>query len=243
MEKNGIIEQVREEVFPSGKAAEKPLGKYCDHTVLRAYTTRETVKQFCEEAVRCGAASVCVNPVHVAYVHELLRGTGLYTCTVIGFPLGYNTTAVKVFEAEQAIAEGSPYVVKADTLEDLAAKMGIKDVDAFLKTIETYNSVKGTDDPDPAFGVPNNQLSFVEEGPFYGVLMVSLNAGTMGGIQTQMTGEVLDVYGEVMPGLYACGEASNGAIYDRGYISGTSVLNCYVAGRDAGNSAAAFAQE
>ena len=114
---------------------------------------------------------------------------------------------------EQAIAEGSPYVVEADTLEDLAAKMGIKDVDAFLKTIETYNSVKGTDDPDPAFGVPNNQLSFVEEGPFYGVLMVSLNAGTMGGIQTQMTGEVLDVYGEVMPGLYACGEASNGAIY------------------------------
>ena len=144
---------------------------------------------------------------------------------------------------EQAIAEGSPYVVKADTLEDLAAKMGIKDVDAFLKTIETYNSVKGTDDPEPAFGVPNNQLSFVEEGPFYGVLMVSLNAGTMGGIQTQMTGEVLDVYGEVMPGLYACGEASNGAIYDRGYISGTSVLNCYVAGRDAGNSAAAYAQE
>lgn len=139
---------------------------------------------------------------------------------------------------EEAIAQGSPYVVKADTLEDLAAKMGIKDVDAFLKTIETYNSVKGTDDPDPAFGVPNNQLSFVEEGPFYGVLMVSLNAGTMGGIQTQMTGEVLDVYGEVMPGLYACGEASNGAIYDRGYISGTSVLNCYVAGRDAGNSAA-----
>lgn len=41
MEKNGIIEQVREEVFPSDKAAEKPLGKYCDHTVLRAYTTRE----------------------------------------------------------------------------------------------------------------------------------------------------------------------------------------------------------
>lgn len=99
MEKNGIIEQVREEVFPSGKAAEKPLGKYCDHTVLRAYTTRETVKQFCEEAVRCGAASVCVNPVHVAYVHELLRGTGLYTCTVIGFPLGANRSCVKAMEA------------------------------------------------------------------------------------------------------------------------------------------------
>ncbi len=64
----------------------------------------------------------------------------------------------------------------------------------------------------------------------------------MGGIQTQVTGEVLDIYGNVIPGLYACGEASNGAIYDRGYISGTSVLNCYVGGRDAGSSAAAYAK-
>lgn len=142
---------------------------------------------------------------------------------------------------EQALVEGSPYVVKADTLEELAAKMGITDTEAFLETIKTYNSVKGTSDPEPAFGVPNEQLSFVEEGPFYGILMVSLNAGTMGGIQTQTTGEVLDVHGNVIPGLYACGEASNGAIYDRGYISGTSVLNCYVAGRDAGASATEYA--
>ena len=142
---------------------------------------------------------------------------------------------------EQALAEGSHYVVKADTLEELAAKMGITDTEAFLETIKTYNSVKGTSDPEPAFGVPNEQLSFVEEGPFYGILMVSLNAGTMGGIQTQTTGEVLDVHGNVIPGLYACGEASNGAIYDRGYISGTSVLNCYVAGRDAGASATEYA--
>lgn len=110
MEKNGIIEQVREEVFPSDKAAEKPLGKYCDHTVLRAYTTRETVKRFCEEAVRYGAASVCVNPVHVAYVHELLRGTGLYTCTVIGFPLGANRSCVKAMEAALAVEDGADEV-------------------------------------------------------------------------------------------------------------------------------------
>ena len=110
MEKNGIIEQVKEEVFPSEKAAEKPLGKYCDHTVLRAYTTRETVRQFCEEAVRYGAASVCVNPVHVAYVHELLRGTGLYTCTVIGFPLGANRSCVKAMEAALAAEDGADEV-------------------------------------------------------------------------------------------------------------------------------------
>ena len=72
-------------------------------------------------------------------------------------------------------------------------------------------------------------------------MMVSLNAGTMGGIKTQITGEVLDYHGNVIPGLYAAGEASNGGLYDRGYISGTSVLNCYIAGRDAGASASAYA--
>ena len=144
---------------------------------------------------------------------------------------------------EEALAAGSPYVVKADTLDALAAKMGIVDIDAFLKTIDTYNSVKGTTDPEPAFDVPSEQLSFVEEGPFYGVLMVSLNAGTMGGVQTQITGEVIDINGTVLPGLYACGEASNGGIYDRAYISGTSVLNCYVAGRDAANSAVTYAAQ
>lgn len=155
-----------------------------------------------------------------------------------------NTAAEYKYDyIEQAIADGSPYVVKADTLEELAAKMGIKDVDAFLETISKYNSVKGTDNPEPEYGVPNAQLSFVEEGPFYGILMVSLNAGTMGGIKTQTTGEVLDVFDNVISGLYACGEASNGAIYDRGYISGTSVLNCYVAGRDAGTSAVEYAKK
>lgn len=162
---------------------------------------------------------------------------GIYDSTAL---LG-TAAEFKYAALEEAIAAGSPYVVKADTLEELALKMGIEDIETFLKAIETYNSVEGTTDPEPAFGVPNEQLSFVKNGPFYGVLMVSLNAGTMGGIKTQLTGEVLDIHGEVMTGLYACGEASNGGIYDRGYISGTSVLNCYVAGRDAGSSAAAFA--
>ena len=142
---------------------------------------------------------------------------------------------------EEAIAAGSNWVIKADTLEELAARMGVKDVNAFLDTIAKYNSVKGTDQPEPEYGVPNAQLSFVENAPFYAVMMVSLTAGTMGGIKTQITGEVLDYHGNVIPGLYAAGEASNGGLYDRGYISGTSVLNCYIAGRDAGASASAYA--
>ena len=146
----------------------------------------------------------------------------------------------KYASIEEAIANGSNWVFKADTLDELAAMINV-DAETFKETIARYNSVKGTSDPEPDFGVPNEQLSFVEEGPFYAVLMVSLNAGTMGGIKTQITGEVLDIHGEVIPGLYAAGESSNGGIYDRGYISGTSVLNCYIAGTDAGTSAAAYA--
>jgi len=83
------------------------LAKYCDHTVLKAYTKREAVADFCDEAILYKAASVCVNPCHVAFVKEKLNGTGVKTCTVIGFPLGAATTAVKAFEAADAVENGA----------------------------------------------------------------------------------------------------------------------------------------
>ena len=75
--------------------------KYMDHTVLKADTTRETVKRFCDEARQYHLASVCVNPCHAAYVHEQLKGSGVKTCCVIGFPLGANTTHIKAEEARE----------------------------------------------------------------------------------------------------------------------------------------------
>lgn len=83
---------------------------YCDHTVLRAYTTREKVKEFCEEAVKYGAASVCVNPVHVSFVHHILKGSSVKVSTVIGFPLGANKTVIKAMEAKEAVADGADEV-------------------------------------------------------------------------------------------------------------------------------------
>jgi len=83
------------------------LGKYCDHTVLKAYTKREVVEAICDEAIRYHTASVCVNPTHVALVKEKLKGSGIKTCCVIGFPLGANTTATKVFETRDAIGNGA----------------------------------------------------------------------------------------------------------------------------------------
>ncbi|MCL2814285.1 MAG: deoxyribose-phosphate aldolase [Oscillospiraceae bacterium] len=83
------------------------LGKYCDHTVLRAYTKQDVVKLFCGEAKKYGAASVCVNPIHVALVKGELSGTEIKVCTVIGFPLGASTPAVKAYEAADAVQNGA----------------------------------------------------------------------------------------------------------------------------------------
>ena len=84
--------------------------KYIDHTVLKADTSRDTIRRFCEEARAYHFASVCVNPCHVAYAAELLAGSGVKTSTVIGFPLGANTTAIKAAEARDAIANGADEV-------------------------------------------------------------------------------------------------------------------------------------
>ena len=83
---------------------------YCDHTVLRAYTPTKVVREFCEEAIKYKAAAVCVCPIHVALVHECLKGTGVKTATVIGFPLGANKTVVKALETSEAIKDGADEV-------------------------------------------------------------------------------------------------------------------------------------
>ena len=81
--------------------------KMIDHTVLKADTPLETVKRICDEAMEYGFASVCINPCHVAYCADYLKDSDVNVCTVIGFPLGANTSAVKAFETKDAIANGS----------------------------------------------------------------------------------------------------------------------------------------
>lgn len=81
--------------------------KMIDHTVLKADTPLETVKRICDEAMEYGFASVCINPCHVAYCADYLKDSDVNVCTVIGFPLGANTSAVKAFETKDAIANGA----------------------------------------------------------------------------------------------------------------------------------------
>lgn len=84
--------------------------KYIDHTLLKAYATKEDILKLCNEAKEYNFKSVCVNPDFVSYAKELLKGSDVLVCTVIGFPLGANTTKVKVFEAYDAITNGADEV-------------------------------------------------------------------------------------------------------------------------------------
>ncbi|BBA92444.1 deoxyribose-phosphate aldolase [Streptococcus ruminantium] len=83
------------------------LNKYIDHTILKPETTQEQVEKILAEAKEYDFASVCVNPTWVALAAESLKDSDVKVCTVIGFPLGANTPAVKAFETKDAIANGA----------------------------------------------------------------------------------------------------------------------------------------
>ncbi|MBE5927273.1 MAG: deoxyribose-phosphate aldolase [Lachnospiraceae bacterium] len=81
--------------------------KYFDHTILKPSATIEDVKKICKEAMYNNFASVCVNQYRTSMVKEILDGTDVLVCTVVGFPLGAVTTEVKVFETKEAVNAGA----------------------------------------------------------------------------------------------------------------------------------------
>lgn len=87
--------------------SDKSLASKIDHTLLKPDATSDEIKILCAEAKKYKFASVCINPNYVPLCRELLLGTEVKVCTVIGFPLGSTTTEVKRFEAEQAIFSGA----------------------------------------------------------------------------------------------------------------------------------------
>jgi deoxyribose-phosphate aldolase len=84
----------------------KTLNKYIDHTNLKPDSKQEVIRKLCSDAREWDFASVCVNPCNIPLAKQLLEGTTVKVCTVIGFPLGQNTTKVKVAETEDAYAMG-----------------------------------------------------------------------------------------------------------------------------------------
>ena len=117
-----------------GEAAEVPLdmARYIDHTLLKPEATAGEIDQLCDEAVQYQFASVCINPTWVKRAAERLRGSSVPVCTVIGFPLGANTTEIKAMEARRALRDGAREV---DMVLNIGAlKSG--DHDLVLKDIE-----------------------------------------------------------------------------------------------------------
>lgn len=83
------------------------IASYIDHTVLAANATEDKIKKLCNEAKENKFASVCVNSCWAAYCSELLKGTGVNVCCVVGFPLGAMSTEAKAFEAACAVKDGA----------------------------------------------------------------------------------------------------------------------------------------
>lgn len=92
----------------------------CDHTLLSQTATWDEIKSVCDEGIQYGTASVCIPPSYVARAKAYV-GDRLSVCTVIGFPNGYNTTAVKVFETREAIRAGADEIDMVINLGELRA--------------------------------------------------------------------------------------------------------------------------
>lgn len=99
------------------------LCKRIDHTLLKPDAALPAVEQLCREAADYQFASVCVHPCRVAAATKLLQGSGVLTCTVVGFPLGSMVTNAKAFETRQAIEDG------ADEIDMVLAVWALKDGD------------------------------------------------------------------------------------------------------------------
>jgi deoxyribose-phosphate aldolase len=86
---------------------DKGVAKMIDHTLLKPDASQDQIAQLCYEARKYQFASVCVNPTHVKLAAQLLKGSGVDVCTVVGFPLGATPPTVKAFETQQAIRDGA----------------------------------------------------------------------------------------------------------------------------------------
>jgi deoxyribose-phosphate aldolase len=86
------------------------VAQYIDHTLLKADASQDQVAQLCYEARKYSFAAVCVNPSYVKLCSQLLQGSSVHVCTVVGFPLGATPPEVKAYETQQVIDDGATEV-------------------------------------------------------------------------------------------------------------------------------------
>lgn len=107
--------------------------KLFDHTILKADATRKDVKRVCDEAMAYSFCSVCVNSYYVPYVANLLHGSDVKICSVVGFPLGAMSTRAKALEAKIAVMDGADeidMVINVGALKDRDYSVVLEDIKA-----------------------------------------------------------------------------------------------------------------
>jgi deoxyribose-phosphate aldolase len=118
---------------------------FIDHTILKADAKASQVRKLCKEAIEYGFCSVCVNPSYVKACAKYLKDSNVKVCTVIGFPLGANSSKTKAFEAKQAIKEGATeidVVINVAKLKDKKYSYVEKELTNIVKLSEGKALVK-----------------------------------------------------------------------------------------------------
>ena len=121
------------------------IAKYIDHTLLKPEATKEQIEKLCNEAKQYNFASVCVNPTWVKLASDILKGTDVKVCTVIGFPLGANTPETKAFEAVNAVTNGAEeidMVMNIGALKGGDTELVQKDIEAVVDAVKDKALVK-----------------------------------------------------------------------------------------------------
>jgi deoxyribose-phosphate aldolase len=118
-----------------------------DHTLLKPEATREDIHRLCREARQYGFASVCLNPYWVSLATAELKGSPVKVCTVVGFPLGANTTPVKVAESDAALRDGAQeldMVINIGALRSGDQEAVLADIRAVVETAHRAGAVVKT---------------------------------------------------------------------------------------------------
>lgn len=118
----------------------KNISSFIDHTLLKPEATGKDIEKLCAEAIQFQFASVCINPYFVPLAAKLLDGSGVNVCTVIGFPLGANTTRTKVRETEEAILNGASEI---DMVMNIGALKEQDDKAVYQDIAEVVKSAQG----------------------------------------------------------------------------------------------------
>ncbi|MCK4694611.1 MAG: deoxyribose-phosphate aldolase [Candidatus Cloacimonetes bacterium] len=112
------------------------LAKMIDHTELKSSSGQKKILNLCNEAKMFGFISVCINPYYVKFAYEQLQGSDVLVCSVVGFPLGMNTSKQKAIEAENAVKEGAKeidMVINVGAMRDKRYNLVLDDIKQVVK--------------------------------------------------------------------------------------------------------------